>query len=148
MLSNTIVKIPASDDKLILFTDSANCLGACVSIANGLPVASASRKLTESEQKWSTLDKETMAIVWSVEKFQSFLLGREFVTDHRHIQFLFKSDKVVDKVHRWRSRLSDFSFTVEYVKGSEIFVILFLKILLLTACLASFKLLMLMLTVL
>ena len=124
-LSKAILKVPTSSEQLILSADaSGDCLGACLSTSKGQPVAFASRKLTDTEQRWSTLDKETMAIVWSIEKFRIFLLGRQFIvkSDHKPISYLFKSDKVPDKVHRWRTRLSDYSFKVEYIQGSENFV--------------------------
>lgn len=124
-LAKAILRVPRSSEQLILSADaSGDCLGACLSTSEGQPVAFASRKLTDTEQKWSTLDKETMAIVWSIEKLRVFLLGRHFVvkSDHKPISYLFKSEKVPDKVIRWRTRLSDYSFKVEYIQGSENFV--------------------------
>ena len=43
-------------------------------------------------------------------------------SDHKPISYLFKSEKVPDKVIRWRTRLADDSFKVEYIQGSENFI--------------------------
>ena len=78
ILSEAILKVPTNSEQLILSADaSGDCLGAYLSTSGGQPVAFASRKFTDTEQRWSTLDKETMAIVWSIKKFRVFLLGRK-----------------------------------------------------------------------
>ena len=74
---------------IILRTDALNCgLGAVLmqehkgrffSIANG------SKKLTSAERKYSTIEKECLAIVWEVLKFCLYLAGKPFIlqTDHQ-----------------------------------------------------------------
>ncbi|KAK3741561.1 hypothetical protein QZH41_002942 [Actinostola sp. cb2023] len=54
------------------------------------PIAYASRKLQPREAKLSTSDKECLAIVWGVEYFKYYLLGRPFTlqTDHNPLVWL------------------------------------------------------------
>lgn len=58
-----------------------------------LPVAYASRKLKDSESVYATVEKEFLAIVWAIQKFQKYLYGQEFVleTDHSPLVYLNKS---------------------------------------------------------
>lgn len=49
------------------------------------PVLHVSQKLLPRETKYSTVEKEALAMKWALEKLQHYLLGREFQreTDHR-----------------------------------------------------------------
>lgn len=48
------------------------------------PIAFVSRALTKSERKYSTLEKEALAIIFCVTKLKQYLLGNKFIlnTDH------------------------------------------------------------------
>ena len=54
------------------------------------PVGFASRTLMKAEQNYSHLDKEALAIIFSVKKYHQYIYGRQFVnrsqTPHTHLQ--------------------------------------------------------------
>ena len=82
------------NEPFILQTDASNQgIGAVlVQEENGvkMPVAYGSKKLVKGEVKLSTVEKECLALVWGIQKFQKYLYGREFVveTDHQPLSHL------------------------------------------------------------
>ena len=54
------------------------------------PVSYYSRKLLPHEQRYSTVEKELLAIKLATCVFRVYLLGRQFqiVTDHRSLEWL------------------------------------------------------------
>jgi len=62
-----------------------------------------------------------MAIVWGIQKFQTYLYGRNFIleTDHQPLQYLQKAKFQNGRLMRWALSLQPFKFTVRAIKGSE-----------------------------
>ena len=48
------------------------------------PVAFASRAMTETEQRYSQIQKEALAIVWACDKFSCYILGKHFEIEIDH----------------------------------------------------------------
>ncbi|KAL9976590.1 hypothetical protein ACROYT_G013911 [Oculina patagonica] len=70
---------------------SIHGLGACL-MQNGQPVAFASRSLTPTEVQYAQIEKELLAIVFGMEKFETYLYGRKVLveTDHKPLEAIFK----------------------------------------------------------
>uniref|UniRef100_A0A3B5PS62 Gypsy retrotransposon integrase-like protein 1 n=1 Tax=Xiphophorus maculatus TaxID=8083 RepID=A0A3B5PS62_XIPMA len=87
-------------------------------------VAFASRTLTSTERKYSTVEKEALACVWAVEKWRSYLWGRRFTlrTDHQALTTLLATKGIGRagmRVARWSARLLCFTYDLEYRPGSQ-----------------------------
>lgn len=88
------------------------------------PIAFVSRSLTKSERNYSTIQKEALAIVFTVRKLNQYLLGREFIlqTDHKPLISIFGENKGIPimaaaRMQRWAFILSAFNFKIKHVKG-------------------------------
>ncbi|XP_037822569.1 uncharacterized protein K02A2.6-like [Lucilia sericata] len=88
------------------------------------PVAFISRALSKTEQKYSTHEKEALAIIFSVTKLKQYLIGNVFTlgTDHKPLISIFGQNKglpvmAAARVQRWAFILSGFNYKIEYVKG-------------------------------
>jgi hypothetical protein len=89
--------------------------------ANGRehPVAYASRKYTIAERNYNTFQQEASVIVWSLEKFAEYFQGHPVTvqSDHRNLSWIKRS--AMPQLTRWRIRLQDFDFKIEYLPGSQ-----------------------------
>jgi hypothetical protein len=123
--SAPILQLPKLDEPFVLQTDaSATGVGAVLlqeSEGTLHPVSFASRKLLDRETRYSTIERECLAIVWSVCKFSKFLWGVQFVlqTDHRPLTYLQTSRFKNSRIMRWSLSLQEYRFTVEPLPGSQ-----------------------------
>ncbi|KAL4007477.1 hypothetical protein ACER0C_001329 [Sarotherodon galilaeus] len=85
------------------------------------PVVFLSRKLQDRESRYSTVEKECLAMKWAVESLRYYLLGRHFTleTDHRALQWLHKMKETNMRVARWYLSLQPYDFTVQYRPGKS-----------------------------
>jgi len=88
---------------------------------NLFPVAYASKKLNDAERRYSTLEREGLAIVWAVKKFQMYLYGRPFVleTDHQPLVNMNKTRYANNRVSRWCMFLQSFDIRIRSIKGED-----------------------------
>lgn len=123
LINSPILQYPDFSQKFILTTDASNiALGGVLSqgsIGSDKPIAFASRTLNESEQKYSTIEKELLAIVWACKYFRPYLFGRKFTiyTDHRPLVWLFNLKEPNSKLVRWRLKLEEYDYDITYKAG-------------------------------
>ncbi|XP_075737410.1 uncharacterized protein LOC119162224 [Rhipicephalus microplus] len=125
LTTTPILKLPDFERPFVLRTDASDRgIGAVLLQEHEQilhPVAYASRKLLPREVAYSTVEKEALALVWGVEKFQVFLYGRRFLvqTDHEPLKFIQGAKCSNGRVLRWSLKLQQYSFRVQHIKGSE-----------------------------
>ena len=85
-------------------------------------IAYSSRTLTPTEQNYSQLERECLAIVHASEKFRMHILGGHFevITDHKPLVHLFNNaqSRMPLRIERWSLRLQEFDFTISHIKGT------------------------------
>ncbi|XP_045456466.1 uncharacterized protein LOC123666419 [Melitaea cinxia] len=88
-------------------------------IGKDRPIAYASRTLNKAECNYSVTEKECLAIIWGTKTFRPYLYGNKFniLTDHRPLKWLFNCKDPSSKLVRWRLKLEEFDYNIEYKKG-------------------------------
>ncbi len=83
------------------------------------PISYASRKYTLAERNYCTFQQEAAAVVWSLEKFSNFHQGHHVIvqSDHKNLSWIKKT--AMPQLTRWRLRLQDFDFSLEYYEGAK-----------------------------
>lgn len=84
-------------------------------------ISFASRSLSEVERRYSQTEKESLALVWGVERFYFYLAGLEFelITDYKPLEAIFKpSSKPLSRIGRWILKLQSFNFKIIYKPGN------------------------------
>ncbi len=110
MCSSPVLQSPDFSQRFLVQVDaSATGIGAVLaqgSAGEERPVVYLSRKLLPRETRYSAVEKEGLAIKWSLDSLRYYLLGREFdlETDHRALTWIQsmkdqtkKTDKGPDK---------------------------------------------------
>lgn len=129
LLTNApLLQYPDYSKAFILTTDASNvAIGAVLSqgtVGNDKPVAYASRTLSDTESRYSTIERELLAIIWAVKHFRPYLYGRKFFiyTDHRPLAWLHSLKDPNSKLTCWRLRLQDYDFQIIYKKDKPRYV--------------------------
>ena len=119
------MRLPKFDRPFVLATDaSQEGIGAVLmqEYDDGkFPVMYISRKLKHAETRYSTIERECLALVWAVKKLHHYLFGREFIleTDHQPLMFLDRSKIDNDRIMRWALCMQMYRYQIRIVKGKE-----------------------------
>ena len=96
--------------------------------SNGIekPIYYASRVLFGAETNYSQIEKEGLAIVFAMRRFQQYLEGRHFIifTDHRQLLKIFSQNETTPtttsaRLQRWSLVLSSFDYEICFKKSKE-----------------------------
>jgi hypothetical protein len=83
------------------------------------PVYYASRQMSLAERKYSTTEREALAVVYSCKKFRHYLLGYKviFHTDHDSLKYLVNKPDLSGRIARWILLLQEFNYEVVVKPG-------------------------------
>ena len=103
-----------------MYTDASSTqLGSVITQSNR-PLAFFSRKLSDTQQKYSVTENELLAIVGTLKEFKGMLWGQKFVvfTDHQNLT-RDALGLTSDRVFPWRLILEEYGPEIVYIKGID-----------------------------
>lgn len=123
----TLLTHPDPDAELAIQTDASDvAIGAVLQQKKGnkwQPMAFFSRKLSQPQRKYSTFDRELLAIYEAIRHFRFMVEARPFIvlTDHKPITFAFttRRDKCSPRQFRYLDFISQFSTDIRFVAGKD-----------------------------
>ena len=85
------------------------------------PAGFMSKRLSDAQQNYRTFERETIAIIEALLKWEVKLLGFGFmiVTDHEALGYLNTQQKLSSREIRWIDYMSQFNAKIIYARGSE-----------------------------
>ena len=128
-----LLAYPDTREPYVLYTDASDtCIGACLTQEQEpegaepgqgkveTPIYFLSHKLSDSQKKWSVIEKEAFAIHYALQKLDHYLHNAQFVirTDHQPLKYLLNSPMQNKKVQMWAMGMAGYNCQVEYIPGS------------------------------
>ena len=115
---DALLAYPDFNKPFYIYTDASHTqLGAVIS-QNNKPIAFYSRKLNPAQTRYTTTERELLAIVETLKEFRNILLGHQIIvyTDHKNLTYKnFNTERVM----RWRLIIEEYGPTLQYIKGNK-----------------------------
>ena len=104
---------------------SSQGLGATL-LQSGQPVAYASRALRDPETRYAQIEKELLAIIYGLEKFDQYVYGLPVIveSDHKPLEMIQQKPLAAapKRLQAMLLRLQRYDVTVKYKQGSEMYI--------------------------
>ena len=113
----------SSKDITVQCDASQNGVVACL-MQDEKPIAYASKALTDTQQRWTQIEKELFSIVFGCEKFHEYVYGHniQIQNDHKPLEPTFKKDlcKTPPRLQRMLLKLQKYDITMQFTPGKDV----------------------------
>ena len=104
----------------IMVDASAVAIGACA-MQGDRPIAYLSQKLSASQIKWSTIEREAFAVICALQKWHHLIFGVHTVlfSDHNPLTYVVECAPKSARLMRWSLALQQYDIELRYKKGEQ-----------------------------
>lgn len=120
-----LLRLPNPNLTFVLRTDASNQGLGTVLLQyydeHPHPVSHGSRKLLDCEKRYSTIEKECLAVIFAIVRFEFYLRGKEFILefDHKPLVYLNTFRGKNDRLMRWSLSLQAYKCRDVHIAGEE-----------------------------
>jgi hypothetical protein len=116
-----VLKLPDFDKEFEIHSDASNFAIGGVLVQEGRPVAFESKKLSETERRWPTHEKEMWAIIHCLKTSGHYIGSKDVVvwTDNVTLRYFATQPKLSSKQVRWQDTLALFNVDIRQKPGKE-----------------------------
>ena len=125
LITAPVLRMPNYEQQFHVWPDASQfAVGGILSqVHEGFhhPIAYMSCKLSPTEQKYSTTERELYAMLLSLKKFRCYVDGREILvhTDHRPLTWARGLKDPKPRIWGWLEEIEQFLPHIQYVSGSK-----------------------------
>ena len=121
MSSTPVLETPDFTKPFIVECDALGFGIGVVFMQEGHPIAFESRKLNKRESLKSTYNKEMLAIIHALTKWQQYLLGSKILvrTNHNSLQYLLQQQTLSIEKHKWIEKIATFDMEILHKQGKD-----------------------------
>ena len=138
LTSEPILSLPDFENgKFIVTTDASSkgigaILSQTITVENPNPlqgtpkqiekvICYSSKTLSKGESSYSATNLELLSIIYHLDKFRHYLIGRKFIlrSDHKSLQYLRTFKNPTGILARWIMKIQDLDYEFEHLKGKQ-----------------------------
>ena len=128
LVSEPILMAPDFDKPFKLAVDASDVAVGSVPLQEDEsdidhPVYFFSKKLDKHQRNFSTIEKEGLALIMSLQHFEVYVMGSSFrtivYTDHNPLTFIHKMKTHNQRLLRWSLILQEYDFEIRHIKGKD-----------------------------
>ena len=127
LISRPILKSPDFNKPFVLSVDASDTgIGAMLSQnvdGEDHPIAFFSKKLNDYQRKYSTIEKETLALISAINHFEIYVTSNAgptvVFTDHNPLKFINRFHNKNQRLTRWSLLLQEYDLDIRHIKGKD-----------------------------
>ena len=131
LISNALkLSYPVEGHTFVLATDASHysCGGILYQEIDGKKryITVFSKTLSKTEQRYSTMRRELLGLLYGFRKCKYYLWGRHFhvITDHRALIYMLTQKKLNEALLNWYEEIMSYDFSISHAPGNSADILL------------------------